>query len=148
MGIKRLNHVAQNFGQMFCGWELMFDYKTLAELESGVLYIVVLHQQCKHNNRVIEPLKIILGVHKWMVGDLEDNNLSISDIDVAEIKVEFTAKRQFGQKIQGESWADPTKYFINCTLKCSSIVKSKGREFTSSYYDQEEWPESYSWVNS
>ena len=126
----------------------MFDYKTLAELESGVLYIDVLRQKCTHNDRVIEPLKIVSGIHNWMVGDLEDNKLSIGDIDVAELKVEFSTKRQVGQKLQGESWADPTKHFISCTLKCSSVVKSKGREFTSFYYDQEEWPESYSWVNS
>ena len=148
MSVKRLKHVAQNFGQMFCGWELMFDYKTLAELGSGNLCIDVLRQECKHDDRFIEPLKIISGIHNWMVGDLEGNKLSIDDIDVAEIKVEFSTKRQIGQKLQGESWADPTKTFISCTLKCSSVVKSQGREFTSSYHDQEEWPESYSWVNS
>ena len=83
-----------------------------------------------------------------MISDLEDNKFSIADIDVAELKVEFSTKRQIGQKLQGESWTDPTKYFINGTLNCSSVVQSKGREFTSSYYDQEECPESYSWVNS
>ncbi len=148
MSIKRLKHVAQNFGQMFCGWELMFDYKTLTELESGVLSINVLSQECRHNDKSIEPLKMVSALHNWMVGDLEDNNLSINDIEEAVLEVEFSTRRQVGQKIQGASWADPTKHFISCTLKCSSFVKSKGREFTSSYCDQEEWPESYSWVNS
>jgi len=148
MSIKRLKHVAQNFGQMFCGWELMFDYKALAELESGVLSINVLSQECKHNDKPIQPLKMVSALHNWMVDDLEDNNLSVNDVEIAELKVEFTTKRQLGQKNQGSSWADPTKHFVSCTLECSSIVKSKGREFTSSYYDQEEWPESYSWVNS
>jgi hypothetical protein len=148
MSIKRLNHHAQNFGQMFCGWELMFDYKRLAELKNGELRINILENKCFHNGSEIEPLKISSAIRNWMVEDLEANKLKLSEVEKAELVVEFKTERILGQSIAGSSWADPTPYFVNCTLKCSSVINAKNREFTSSYWDEEEWPESYSWVNS
>ncbi len=147
MSIKRLKHHAQNIGQMFCGWELMFDYKQLAELESGTLLLNVLTEECFHNGKRIKPLRIISGLRKWMVQDLEDNKLNIDQITCAELQVNFKTYRQLGQAQQSSSWADPTPYFVKCTLDCNSKVKTKDREFISNYWDEEEWPESYSWVN-
>jgi hypothetical protein len=148
MNIKRLNHHAQNFGQMFCGWELMFDYKRLAELERGELKLDVLNNKCFHNGSEIKQLRISSVLHHWMVQDLTANKIAITEIEKAELVVEFETKRILGQSIAGSSWADPTKYFVNCTLKCNSNIRAKNRKFTSIYWDEEEWPESYSWVNS
>jgi hypothetical protein len=147
MSIKRLKHHAQNLGQMFCGWELMFDYKRLAELENGNLFLNVLTGECFHNGNKIEPLKIVTGLRKWLVADLEANKLNINQIECAELSVQFSTIRLKGQKIKKQSWADPTPYFVYCTLQCNSRIKTQDREFSSSYHDEEEWPESYSWIN-
>ena len=132
---------------MFCGWELMFDYKRLAELNNGTLLINILTEECFHNGKEIEPLKIVSGIHHWMVEDLKDNNINPGQITCAELEVKFKTTRQLGQEIQNSSWADPTPHFIKCMLECCSKIKTKDREFTSSYRDEEEWPESYSWVS-
>jgi len=89
MSIKRLKHHAQNLGQMFCGWELMFDYRRLAELERGTLMLNILTEECFYNGEKIEPLKIVLGLRKWMIQDLADNDLDIKEIETAELQVEL-----------------------------------------------------------
>lgn len=146
MGMKRLKHHAQNLGQMFCGWELMFDYKTLADLKKGILQLNVLTQECLHNGQKIEPLKIVTGMHNWMMQDLKDNNIDASLIETAELTIEFNTNRENGQSEQSSSWADPTPFFIKCKLSCDSIIKTAQIEYKSNYADFEEWPESYSWI--
>jgi hypothetical protein len=145
MSIKRLKHHAQNLCQMFCGWELMFDYKQLADMESGALQINVLTGECFHNGKAIKPLKIVSGLKNWMEGDLTDNSLNIGQIECAELIVQFQTDRHLGQKITPPtSWADPTPYYVSCILECSSTIRTSEREFTSYFSDVEEWPESYS----
>jgi hypothetical protein len=141
---KRLNHHAQNLCQMLCGWELMWDYKRLAELEKGVLIINVLTKACTHNDIPVQSLRIASVLRTWMNQDLKTHNIAFKAIQKAEVRVEFETERHFGQRQPG-SWADPTPYFVGCTLHCSSIVSTDERTYTSSYNDEEEWPESYSW---
>jgi len=146
MGIKRLQHHAQNFGQMFCGWELMFDYKTLADLKGGVLKLNILSQECLHNGQKIEPLITVAGIHNWMLQDLKDNNIDASLIETAELTVKFETTREKGQTEQSSSWSDPTPFFVKCKLSCKSLVRTAEKDYESSYSDFEEWPESYSWI--
>ena len=146
MGIKRLKHHAQNFGQMFCGWELMFDYKALADLKDGVLKLNILTQECLHNGQKIETLNTVSGIHKWMLQDLKENNIDPSLIETAELTVKFETTREKGQTEQSSSWADPTPFFVKCKLSCNSLVSTSEKDYESSYVDFEEWPESYSWI--
>ncbi|MFT6734528.1 MAG: hypothetical protein ACJAS9_002729 [Polaribacter sp.] len=143
MGIKRLKHDAQNFGQIFCGWELMFDYKTLADLKVGVLKLNILTQECLHNEQKIEPLNIVKGIHLWMLQDLKYNNIHFSVIEAAEITVKFETTREKGQTEQSSSWSDLTPFFIKCKLSCDSLISTKENNYKSSYIDFKEWPESY-----
>lgn len=145
MSIKRLKHHAKNLCQMFCSWNLMFDYERLADMEFGKLHINLLTEECSHNGKAIKPLKIVSCLINWMVGDLEDHNIKISQIECAQLEVEFKTNRHLGQKITPPtSWADPTPYYVSCTLECRSTIRTSEREFTSHYSDLEEWPESYS----
>lgn len=146
MSIKRLNHHAQNFGQMFCGWQLMFDYKRLAELESGTLAIDMLSGACNHNGNQVEALRIVQRLRNWMLRDLKAHKVDVERVRLAELQVEFDTRRQLGQQLGRTSWKDVTPYFIHCTLYCRSRVAIAHREFASSYADVEEWPESYSWI--
>lgn len=146
MSIKRLKHHAQNLGQMFCGWELMFDYKRLAELEKGTLRIDMLKEECFHDGKAIDPLRIVDRLRDWMVRDLDDHNFDMNRLEAVELNVRFDTTRLEGQKIQRSSWNTSTPHFIYCTLDCNSLVKADTREFFSSYRDEEEWPESYTWI--
>lgn len=144
MKLKRLNHQAQNLGQMFCGWELMFDYKRLAELGSGILTLNILTKECQNNENSIPPLQIASTLNHRMTQDLAAHGIELEAIEVASLEVEFKTERHKGQK-GDTSWADPTPYYIGCTLSCSSKIRAFGREYVSTYVDAEEWPESYSW---
>lgn len=146
MSVKRLKHHAHNLGQMFCGWELMFDYKRLAEMGQGTLRIDMLTEECFHDGNAIDPLGIVDRLRDWMVRDLDDHNLNIDRLECVELTVDFATKRQIGQKSMGSSWKDATPHFVHCTLNCTSKVKTDTRQFSSSYQDEEEWPESYSWI--
>lgn len=146
MSIKRLKHHAQNLGQMFCGWELMFDYQRLAELESGLLEIDLLTGTCQHNGSTIDSLRIVGRLCDWMTRDLAEHKVARERLLHVELQVEFATRRQQGQQLSNSSWRESTPYFIHCTLACRSAIAIGDREFTSTYHDVEEWPESYSWI--
>jgi len=148
MSIKRLKHHAQNLGQMFCGWELMFDYHRLAEMEEGVLILNVLSEECFHNGNKISPLNIVKGLKNWMIQDLERNNLSLDKISLAELQVKFATSKVPKDSIQNESWSNPAPFFIKCVLDCSSKVEHDERKYTSSYQDVENWPEGFRCKNA
>jgi len=142
--IKRIKHQVQNLGQMFCGWELMFDYRRLAELGSGQIHVNALTGECLHNGASIPKLEIAKTLVQWLDQDLASNGIPKDSIQTAELIVDFYTERYKGQRLD-TSWADPTPYFIGCKLSCRSKMYAFDREFVSSYADIEEWPESYSW---
>lgn len=146
MSIKRLNHHAQNLGQMFCGWQLMFDYKRLADLRNGTLAIDMLSGSCRHNGQKIDGLRIVKRLRNWMLRDLRDHKVDLQRVRRAELEVEFSTRRLPGQQIRKTSWKDVTPFFVQCSINCRSRVAIEQREFVSSYSDVEEWPESYSWI--
>jgi hypothetical protein len=133
---------------MFCGWELMFDYKRLAELKKGTLRINMLTEECFHDGNPIDTLRIVRRLRDWMIRDLEDYKLDIKRLQCVELHVEFETKKQLGQKNERSSWNDSTVNFVYCTFNCNSRVKTITREFSSSYLGDEEWPESYSWIKN
>ncbi len=148
MSIKRLKHHAQNLGQMFCGWELMFDYHRLEEMEDGVLVLNVLSEECFHNGEKINPLSTVKGLRNWMIQDLENNNLNLDQISKAELQVKFTTSKIPKESVQNESWSNPAPFFIKCTLDCSSMVVAGEKQYSSTYNDVENWPEGYRCKNA
>lgn len=146
MSIKRLKHHAHNLGQMFCGWELMFDYRRLAEMERGTLHIDLLTGCCLHNGVPIDGLRIVRRLRDWMERDLAVHRIDRGRVRLAELEVEFFTRRQPGQLLSNTSWKDHTPYFVHCTIDCRSRLAIAHRQFTAFYSDIEEWPESYSWI--
>ncbi len=148
MSIKRLKHHAQNLGQMFCGWELMFDYHRLEEMEDGVLILNVLSEECFHNGEKIVPLNTVKGLRNWMIQDLENNGLNLDQISQAELQVKFTTSKISKESVQNESWSNPAPFFIKCLLDCSSMVVTGEKKYSSTYQDVEKWPEGYRCKNA
>jgi hypothetical protein len=144
MKIKRLKHHAQNLGQMFCGWQLMFDYKRLADLGSGKLFLNILTGECQFNGNPIPPLNITSILKQWLEQDLKANAIDPSALQGAELSVTFKIERYRGQK-SDTVWSDPTPFSIGCTMDCIAKVHAFDRVFSSNYHDFDEWPESYSW---
>ena len=130
---------------MFCGWQLMFDDKNLAELGSGVLTLDILNEECSFNQSAIDPLKMMSGIRNWMLQDLSDIKIEIDKLICTEIEVNIEIVRQLSETVKGAAWVDPTPYYIKCKILCNSLVSKNDKKYISTYKDVEEWPESYSW---
>src|SRR5205085_1874444 len=74
---KRLQHSADTFCQMFCGWRLANSYKDLGRLGSGTLSIDVLVGSCRFDGTPIEPLNIAGELHSWLCEDLTAQGITI-----------------------------------------------------------------------
>ena len=74
---KRLQHSADTFCQMFCGWRLANSYKDLERLGSGTLSIDVLVGSCRFDGTPIEPLSIAGELHSWLCEDLAAQGIPI-----------------------------------------------------------------------
>jgi hypothetical protein len=146
MKFKRLRHHVQNFAQMFCGWELMFDYKTLADLGGGTLRIDILNGTVVFNDETEISLSTVQGIRNWMIADLADSEIDLKKIQSAVLIVKFETRRELGLTEQSTSWADPTPHFVKCKISCESSLEADNKKLTSSYLDFHEWPESYSWI--
>ena len=144
MKYKRLRHHVQNFGQKFCGWELMFDYKKLAALSSGTLEFDFLNGITLFNGKQNATFSSAEGVRTWMLDDLKGNQIKLSDIQSAVLIVRFETKRELQQSDKSTSWRNPEPYFIKCKIECESFLEAGNRKLTSSYVDFHEWPEGYS----
>ncbi len=121
----------------------MGDYRRLAEFGKGTLEIDVLTRHCSHNGTEIDPLNISWVLQTWLRRDATEHHIPIEAIQRASIKVVFETERHLGQREAG-SWANPTPYFVSCSMSCASIIQTDELTYTSSFSDRDEWPESYS----
>lgn len=76
----------------------MHDYEVLAKLERGTLELDPLSLDCKHNGNVIERLEMANILHEWLMRDLGDHGVSLSEINRACLAVEFQTDRHVGQR--------------------------------------------------
>jgi hypothetical protein len=142
MKTKRLQHHADILCKMFCGWQLLHDYKLLTELGHGTLEIDALARTSTHNGAPVTlNMADVLGM--WLSNDIQTSAMSLNTIISAIIRIEFTTERHRGQRNKSMQWARPTKEFISCSLKCVSSIKTAEREYTSQYEETEEWPTNY-----
>ena len=73
-------HQAFTLCHMFCGWQLLHDYKTKTELENGIIEINVLTSEYLHDGKLIKPLNMAFILNSWMTDGLNTNNIPISSI--------------------------------------------------------------------
>jgi hypothetical protein len=92
---KRLQHVADNLCQMFCGWRQIFSKRRLVELGSGTLDLNVLRETCTFEGRFVEPLPILAELRGWMVRDLAEHHIPLDAIDQAQVeaRLQFSSIR-------------------------------------------------------
>jgi hypothetical protein len=140
---KRLKHHAFTFCHMFCGHQLLHDYKALTELHKGEIIIDILSGDCFHDSRKIKPLNMADVLKSWMMDDLNANNIPLSSIEKAKLFVNFKTERHRGQRDKTTVWTRPTKDFISCNLDCTGIIATNEKEYTEKYSEFEEWPTNY-----
>ena len=140
---KRLKHHAFIFCHMFCGWQLLHDYKAISELKEGEILIDILTQTCFHNGKPMQPLVMASILNSWMNEDLESNNIPLSAIEKAQLKVKFHTEKHKGQRNQAVRWTRPTSHFISCRLDCVGVIATDEKEYFGHYSEIEEWPTNY-----
>jgi hypothetical protein len=137
---KRLQHLAQNLAQMFCGWQLLPDYGILTRLGNGILEIDVLERSCRFNGEPIKPLVMAKVLNSWMQEDLQDHGIPLESIRAAVVQVEFTTRHTNKQQILSGVWAKPSRHFVLCDLNCRGRVSTDERIYEGEYRELEEWP--------
>jgi hypothetical protein len=144
---KRLQHVADNLCQMFCGWRQIFSKRRLVELGSGVLVLDVLHERCAFQGAPIEPLPILAELRAWMARDLAEHRIPLDAIDQAEVEAHLTFSTIEWAEYQGsEQWFLPNHAEVTsgpmyrCHMDCSSLIRSGDAIYRGARKETEEWP--------
>jgi len=137
---KRLQHVAQNLGQMFCGWQLFQDWSRLSSLGAGIIEMDFRTGLCTHNGVTIPPLTMMEVLGHWLNDDLKSQGLSLESLETATLKVEFSTERHTGQRVENVRWGRPTRDYVGCKLSCIGSVSTDECVYTATYEDYEEWP--------
>jgi hypothetical protein len=140
---KRLQHVADNICQIFCGWQLTFDYEELARLGSGTVTIDLKNERCKFNGQPIHNLKIAGAIGAWLVRDLTDNGILADHIQAIVLEAKLQQKLIPDAECKSDVlWGGGThEYYIACQIECESRVVTDERTYSCNYRDYEEWPE-------
>ena len=129
---------------MFCGHQLAADYERIAELGSGLIELDALTKECSHNGVGIVPLQIAEVLQEWLHRDLESNSIPVSNVEKANLQIEFDTERHYGPSEIGAWWPGAkTKYYISCTLKCTGIIAANKQTYTAQHIAHEEWPDNY-----
>ena len=118
---KRFKHQVYIFCHMFCGWQLANDFEELNKLSSGCLEIDVKTGECLFNGENNSNLTMPLVLNDWLISDLDENGIQLSDIDSAKLLVKFSMN-EFGKK-NG----------IPPEFQCSSKLVSGGDTYTLEY---------------
>jgi hypothetical protein len=142
---KRLQHVADNLCQMFCGWRQTSSKPQGSRLGTGHLTIDVLSGACAFNGQAVEPLPIAAELRVWLEQDLEQHRVPKDALKEATVHADLS--------LETVPW-DPvvrTQFFkdgepVNsgpmqrCVVKCTSLVRTHEAEYRGEYNDVERWP--------
>src|SRR4051812_15732759 len=120
MKLNRLQHNADNLCQIFCGWQLMSDWKTLTNLKSGTIQMDLLKDCCLHNGKEIPKLMMNCILGSWLREDLGKNKIPIKIIHEAFLTIEFDTEEIPEQRDKNAVWRDPIPPFIACNISRQS----------------------------
>src|SRR5258706_14444154 len=85
MSRRRLQHAADIWCQMFCGWRLTSFKPKLAELGSGTLEIDALSGRCWFEGNLLGHVDIAEELRAWLHADLAANHVPPKTITNAKL---------------------------------------------------------------
>lgn len=96
---KRLQHQTDIFCDMFAGWKIVNDMKSLVELESGIIEFDFLNKTQKLNNAESKTdFNMFYEISEWFANDLKKHNIQTELIKEAKVKAEFKVEFTDGKK--------------------------------------------------
>jgi hypothetical protein len=142
---KRLQNVADNLCQIFCGWRQMKSKPMLVELGSGILEIDVLTGQCMFEDKLTVQLPIAVELSSWMQKELSSQQIPTSAIRRARLvatllftQIPWNAQTKevflsHGNPVRSER-------MHRCTFDCESEIATDERIYQSRMREVQEWP--------
>ena len=123
---KRLQHHTDIFCDMFAGWKIVNDMKSLAELESGIIEFDFLNRTQKLNNAESKTdFNMFYEISEWFADDLKKHNIGTELIKEAKLKAEFGVKLIPGKK------KSRTKGITELYLNLNSLILTDEKEYKS-----------------
>ncbi len=139
----RYQHQANILCQMFRGWQLIPDYRSLTDLGSGKIEFDLLNGSCRHNARPVTNLGILEVLRSFLNEDLERHGELLQNLGEASLIVEYELEEYEGQKDKKARWANPARIFVGCHLSMNSRLSANGTLFTCALADTIEWPKNW-----
>ena len=153
MGRKRLNHAAETFCAMFCGWRLMNSYIELQTHGSGVLDIDVLEPKFTFNGNPIAVLSIAYELNGWLLDDMKKHNIPIAELSSALVSVVIELQRvpvpsnpRRGFYIGKDGKAIAKGEFFKIAINCTSEIRMGEATYNAIRSHHEQWP--VGWPNT
>jgi hypothetical protein len=145
---KRLQHIADIFCHMFCGWQTFFDYNQIVNLGSGRLDIDVLTGICNFNGERIEQLSISEGLQQWLKTECRTNKIDITHLLQAKLAVDLhfsiiqwtERQHSINEVFFVNGKIIETDKMHKCDFSCKSMVQTDEKIYTSEYHRTREWP--------
>jgi hypothetical protein len=120
--------MADILSRMFCGWQLYPDFNDLAILGSGKLEINALDGKCRFNEKGIKKLSIARVLESWVNDELLSNNIPISAVDEALLKVDVL--------VTTPPHGNRFTYF---EFSCQSSIRSETDLYTNRFRDEQSY---------
>ena len=131
---KRLQHHTDIFCDMFAGWKIVNDMKSLVELESGIIEFDFLNNTQKLNNTESKTdFNMFYEISKWFVDDLKKHNIETEFIKEAKVKAEFKVEFTVGKK------NSRTKGITKLYLNLNSFIQTDEKEYKSEKEETQEF---------
>ena len=123
---KRLQHHTDIFCDMFAGWKIVNDMKSLVELESGIIEFDFLNRTQKLNNAESKTdFNMFYEISEWFTDDLKKHNIETELIREAKVKAEFRVEFTSGKK------KSRTKGITELYLNLNSWIFTDEKEYKS-----------------
>ncbi len=144
MAQNRLNHSADIFCEMLCGWRLANGYKEIIELGSGSYEMNILAESSAFNGKPVS-LYMTAEIAAWFKKDIAINNVDINSVDSAQILADIEVKPLEGKRKTNTHFpqAEKSATYYSIKIKCQSEILAFGKKFKSAKEDYEEFPDKF-----
>lgn len=131
---KRLQHHTDIFCDMFSGWKIVNDMKSLTELESGIIEFDFLNKTQKLNGTKSKiDFNMFYEISEWFAEDLKKHNIEMELLKIAKLNAEFNIKLISGKK------KSRTKGITELHLILNSSILTNEKEYKSEKVQTQEF---------
>lgn len=131
---KRLQHHTDIFCDMFSGWKIVNDMKSLTELESGIIEFDFLNKTQKLNGTKSKiDFNMFYEISEWFAEDLKKHNIEMELLKIAKLNAEFNIKLISGKK------KSRTKGITELNLILNSSILTNEKEYKSEKVQTQEF---------